>query len=179
MKVLRVAFCVLVVLGSGSFSVAEVQADDADALSGASALLPQHHASGRTGPTYTLDELEQMALVGNPEIRVAAEHLSFVEAHVPSAGALDDPMFMYRGWQVPLSQPWNYNAAQNMFMISQTLPGRGKRPLRTSLAEADVTEAKAVLNAVRLDVRSRVQKAFYDLLRAEDGLRIHDQHIDV
>src|SRR5215469_16246082 len=179
MKVLRVAFCVLVVLGSGSFSVAEVQADDADVLSGASALLPQHHASGRTGPAYTLDELEQMALVGNPEIRVAAEHLSFVEAHVPSAGALDDPMFMYRGWQVPLSQPWNYNAAQNMFMVSQTLPGRGKRGLRTSVAESGVAEAKAALEATRLDVRIRVRKAFYDLLRAEDGLHIHDEHVDI
>lgn len=30
---------------------------------------------------------------------------------------------MYRGWQVPLRQPWNYNTAQNMFMLSQTLPG--------------------------------------------------------
>jgi len=179
MKALRVAFCVLVVLGSVRLSAAELQADDAGVLSGASALLPQHHASGRTGPAYALDELEQMALVGNPEIRVAAEHLSFVEAQVPSAGALDDPMFMYRGWQVPLSQPWNYNAAQNMFMVSQTLPGRGKRGLRTSVAESGVAEAKAALDATRLDVRIRVRKAFYDLLRAEDGLRVHDQHIDI
>src|SRR6516225_2078568 len=179
MKALRVVFCVLVVLGSICFSVAELQAGDADALSGAAALLPQHHASGRSGPTYTLDELEQMALVGNPEIRVAAEHLSYVEAHVPSAGALDDPSFMYRGWGVPLSQPWNYNAAQNMFMVSQTWPGRGKRALRTSVAEADVREEKAALDAAKLDVRIRVQRAFYDLLRAEDELRVHDQHTDI
>jgi outer membrane protein TolC len=86
---------------------------------------------------------------------------------------------MYRGWQVPLGQPWNYNAAQNMFMFSQTLPGFGKRSLRTSVAEADVAEAKAALEATRLDVRIRVRKAFYDLLRAEDGLRIHDEHVDI
>jgi outer membrane protein TolC len=86
---------------------------------------------------------------------------------------------MYRGWQVPLRQPWNYNAAQNMFMFSQTLPGFGKRSLRTSVAEADVAEAKAALEATRLDVRIRVRRAFYDLLRAEDGLRIHDEHVDI
>jgi outer membrane protein TolC len=102
-----------------------------------------------------------------------------VEAHVPSAGALDDPFFMYRGWQVPLRQPWNYNAAQNMFMISQTLPGPGKRVLRTNVAQASAAEAKATLDATRLDVRIRVRKAFYDLLRAEDGLRIHDEHVDI
>jgi outer membrane protein TolC len=131
------------------------------------------------GPIYTLDEIERMALVGNPEIRVAARRLGVVEAHVPSAGALDDPFFMYRGWQVPLRQPWNYNAAQNMFMISQTLPGPGKRVLRTNVAQASAAEAKATLDATRLDVRIRVRKAFYDLLRAEDGLRIHDEHVDI
>ena len=107
-------------------------------------LLPQHHVFA-TGPALTLDEIERMALIGSPEIRVAVRKLAVVQAHVPTAGALDDPSFMYRGWQVPLRQPWNYNAAQNMFMLSQTLPGFGKRPLRTSVAEADVAEAKAAL----------------------------------
>jgi outer membrane protein TolC len=179
MKNLRIAFYALMLLGPAYFFADPLQAEDTNSLSGAAALLPQHQASGVTGPTYTLDELEQMALAGNPEIRVAAEHLSLVEAHIPSAGALDDPMFMYRGWQVPLSQPWNYNAAQNMFMVSQTLPGRGKRGLRTIVAESGVAEAKAALDATRLDVRIRVRKVFYDLLRAEDGLRVHDQHIDI
>jgi outer membrane protein TolC len=66
-----------------------------------------------------------------------------------------------------------------MFMVSQTWPGRGKRALRTSVAEADVAEAKAALDATKLDVRIRVQKAFFDLLRAEDELRVHDQHTDI
>ena len=141
-------------------------------------LLPQHHAVP-TGPALTLDEIERMALIGNPEIRVVARRLAVIQAHVPTAGALEDPSFMYRGWQVPLTQPWNYNAAQNMFMFSQTLPGFGKRSLRTGVAEADVAEAKAAVEATRLDVRIRVRKAFYDLLRAEDGLRIHDEHVDI
>jgi outer membrane protein TolC len=51
--------------------------------------------------------------------------------------------------------------------------------LRTSVAEGDVAQAKAALEATRLDVRIRVQKAFYDLLRAEDGLRIHDEHVSI
>jgi outer membrane protein, heavy metal efflux system len=141
-------------------------------------LLPQHHPMA-TGPALTLDEIERVALIGNPEIRVAVRRLAVVQAHVPAAGALDDPSLMYRGWQVPLRQPWDYNAAQNMFMLSQTLPGFGKRSLRTSVAEADVAGAKAALEATRLDVRIRVRKAFYDLLRAEDGLRIHDEHVEI
>ena len=179
MKTVHVVFFVFVLLGSVRSSWAEVAVDSSDELSGAAVLLPQHRVSDGTGPTYTLDEVEDMALTGNPEIEVAIRKLVAAEAHGPSAGALDDPSFMYRGWGVPLSQPWNYNAGQNMFMVSQTWPGRGKRALRTSVAEADVAEEKAALDAAKLDVRIRVQRAFYDLLRAEDELRVHDQHTDI
>jgi outer membrane protein, heavy metal efflux system len=179
MKALRVVLCLSFLLGSAILSRAQLPDDSSAKLSTVAMLLPQHHHSDVTGPAYDLDRIEEMALAANPEIRVAVRKLAVVESHVPSAGSLDDPSFMYRGWQVPLGQPWNYNAAQNMFMISQTLSGSGKRGLRTSVAKGDVAEAKAALEATRLDVRIRVRKAFYDLLRAEDGLRIHDQHVDI
>jgi outer membrane protein TolC len=150
-----------------------------DPFPATNALLPQHEHSAGSGPAFTLDEIEQMALLGNPDIRVAVRHLAVVEAHVPTAGALDDPSLMYRGWGVPLRRPWDYNAAQNMFMVSQTFPGFGKRGLRTDLAHSDVAEAKTALDNARLDVRVRVRKAFYDLLRAEDELRIHDGHVAI
>ncbi len=143
------------------------------------AMLPQHHHESSSGPAYTLDEVEQMALTGNPEIQVAVRQVAVAEAHVPSAGTLDDPMLGFRSWGVPLRQPWNYNAAQNMFMITQTFPGFGKRGLRTEVAKTDVSAAKAALDNVRLDVRVRVRKAFYDLLRAQDELSIHDEHIAI
>jgi outer membrane protein TolC len=88
-------------------------------------------------------------------------------------------MAMYRGWGVPLNQPWNLNQAQNMFSISQTFPGRGKRDLRTDVAESSVDEAKANLEQVRLEIRVRVHKAFDDLLLTDDEMRIHDQHLAI
>ena len=150
-----------------------------DAFPTADALLPQHHDSAASGFVLTLDEIETMALADNPEIHVAARQFAVLEARVPAAGALDDPCLQYRGWGVPLSQPWNYNAAQNMFMLGQTFPGRGKRGLRTDIARTDVTEAKAALENTRLEVRVRVRKAFYDLLRTQDELRIHDEHVSI
>lgn len=177
MKILRVFVCTYLLWGGGCLLRGQT-APNGNSPTDIAELLPQHHAVA-TGPALTLDEIERIALIENPEIRVAARRLAVVEAHTPVAGALDDPSLMYRGWQVPLRQPWNDNAAQNMFMLSQTLPGFGKRSLRTSVAQADVAEAKAALEATRLDVRIRVRKAFYDLLRAEDGLRIHDEHVDI
>src|SRR5208337_222740 len=130
-------------------------------------------------PALTLGEIERMALADNPEIHVSARRVSMAEAHVPTTGKLDDPQFMLRNWQVPLSKPWDLNAAQNMLMLSQSLPGRGKRPLETSIAQSDVTVAKDELESARLQVRVEVRKAFFDLLLAQEEMRIHDQHVDI
>jgi outer membrane protein TolC len=175
MRVSVAALCVLVAAMPARVSRAESPAKR-DVLANFAALLEEHPHPGASTPALTLDDVERIALSVNPEIEVAVRRVVVAEAHVPVAGALDDPSVMYRGWGVPLQQPWDYNTAQNMFSISQTLPGRGKRALRTSVAESDVDVAKAQLDEVRLEVRVRVHKAFDDLLRAGDELRIHDEH---
>lgn len=138
-----------------------------------------HRQEAMQSPAMTLDEVERIALAANPEIEVAARRVAVTKAHVPSVGALDDPMAMYRGWGVPLQKPWDFNMAQNMFSMSQTLPGSGKRALRTSVAESDVDEAKANLDQVRLEVQVNVRKAFNDLLLAQDESKIHDEHVNI
>jgi len=180
------AFCVLAVVGSAASACAQAPVPT-DSLASLSALINEHsgehsgehHGEEASGPAMTLEEAERLALAANPEIAVAARRVAIAEAHVPIAGALDDPMAMYRGWGVPLSQPWNYNQAQNMFSISQTFLGPGKRDLRTSAAESDVDVAKDNLEQVRLDVQVRVHKVFDDLLLTDDEMRIHDQHLAV
>ncbi len=168
---MKALYVVPLLAALGLFAAAE------EPFPAAEALLPQHEHVAASGPTLTLDEVERIALLNNPEIHVAVRRVAVLEAHVPAAGALDDPSLMYRGWQVPLRQPWNYNAAMNMLSVSQTLPGFGKRGLRNDIAQSEVTEAKAALDAARLDIRIRVRKAFYDLLRTDDELRVHDGHV--
>ena len=179
MKSFLAALCVLAVVGSAGIFRAQTPVGS-DGLASLAVLIGgqdgEHHEAEDSGPALTLDEAERIALATNPEIEVAARRVAVAQAHVPAAGALDDPMAMYRGWGVPLNQPWNYNQAQNMFSISQTFPGRGKLALRTSVAESSVDEAKADLEQVRLDVRVRVHKAFDDLLLADDEMQIHRQH---
>jgi outer membrane protein TolC len=150
-----------------------------DGLAEFATLFQEQRTPEASGPALTLDEVERIALARNPEIEVAVRRVAIAEAHVSGAGSLDDASVMYRGWGVPLEQPWDYNSAQNMFSISQTLPGRGKLALRTSIAQSDVDVAKAQLNQVRLEVRVRVRKAFDDLLLADDEMQIHNQHVDI
>jgi len=178
MKALITACCFLAFAQATCVAVAETPTDS-NILANFATLFEVHNRAEASGPALTLEDVERMALVRNPDIAVAVRRVAIAEAHIPAAGALDDPSVMYRGWGVPLQQPWNYNAGQNMFSISQTLPGRGKRALRTSVAESSVDVAKAQLEEVRLEVRVRVHKAFDDLLRADDELRIHDQHVGI
>ncbi len=177
MKILISVFCILV---AGVPGASRAQAPtETDGLSAIAALFEQHHEPEASSPALTLDEVERIALAENPEIAAAARRVAIAQAHVPAAGALDDPVAMYRGWGVPLEKPWDYNAAQTMFSVSQTLPGAGKRALRANVAESNVDVARAQLEQVRLEVRVRIHKAFDDLLLAQDELRIHDQHVDI
>jgi outer membrane protein TolC len=178
MKSILVALCVLAGIASAAVSAAQTPAGS-DGLAGFAALFQQTPRTEAAGPALTLDDVERMALARNPEIEVAARRVATAEAHVPAAGALDDPTAMYRGWSIPLQQPWDFNDAQNMFSISQTFPGSGKRALRTSVAESDVEVAKAQLDEARLEVRARAHKAFDDLLLADDEMRIHDEHVKI
>ena len=138
----------------------------------------QHQAASTTTPK-TLAELQEVAMHANPQVRIAVRRVSVAEARQPGAGALDDPMFMYRDWGTPLKQPWNLNQAQNMFMYTQALPGPGKRALRSEIAGKEIETAKVELETVRRDVSLRVSRAFYDLLRNRDEMRIHDEQFGI
>lgn len=178
MKFLVSAFYIFLLIAPGDICRAQA-AGIGESLSRLAALLEDRPPTNASGSALTLDDVERIALARNPEIEVAARRVAIAEAHVPTGGALDDPTAMYRGWGVPLQQPWNYNDAQNMFSVSQTLPGPGKRGLRTGVAESDVAESKAELEQVRLEVQVRVQKAFDDMLLANDELQIHEQHVGI
>ncbi|HEX3986938.1 MAG TPA: TolC family protein [Acidobacteriaceae bacterium] len=178
MKALAAFLCLSAVCSSAPVLRAQTSAS-ADALPNFEAVFPLQPEAQPTGPPLTLSQIERMALLRNPEIAVAARRVVMAEAIVPAAGALDDPQAGYRGWGVPLSQPWDYNQAQNMFMVTQALPGPGKPSLRTSVANSDVSEAKEELAEMHLRVRVEVRKAFYSLLEAQDELRIHDEHVEI
>lgn len=176
MKTLFAVLCLFAVFAGRS----EAQPQGAnDPLAGFSAIVDAPKSPEQLTLALTLDEIERIALAENPEIHVAARKVAMAESHVPTTGKLDDPQFMLRNWQVPLNKPWDLNAAQNMLMIGQALPGPGKRPLQTSIAQSDVTVAQDELESVRLRVRVGVRKAFFDLLLAQEEMRIHDQHVDI
>lgn len=178
MKFVAFTGIVLSLVSLADASWGQARAGD-DAFGQIASLLSGPSSSDTGVDSLTLDEAERIAMEANPEIAVAARRVAMARAHIQAAGALDDPMAMYRGWGVPLKRPWDYNAAQNMFSLSRTFVNGTTRNLRTSVAQADVDQAQANLDAVRLDVRIKVRKAYFDLLASQDEIRIHGQHVAI
>ena len=143
MKTLFIALCSLAILAPANSSVAQTP-DASGQLAAFNAFIDSPKPPDAFTPALALDEIERIALAENPEIHVAVRKVSMAEAHVPTTGKLDDPQFMIRNWQVPLSKPWDYNAAQNMLMLRQSLPGPGKRTLQTTIAQSGQTVASAM-----------------------------------
>ena len=137
----------------------------------------QHPSRIAPAPAMTLDEMEALALRNSPEIKLAARRVALAESQVGPAGTLEDPSFTYRGWGVPLRRPWDANRAQNMFMVSQALPGAGKRGLQKEIARQDVGTARAQLEARKREVAAQLRLAYFDLLRIRHELRLHEEHL--
>src|SRR5215468_8947152 len=138
-------------------------------------VLVQEHQHRRPDiAAMSLAEIEAVALENNPEIRLMEQRLQLSKAGIANSTAIDDPSFMYWAWGTPIQQPWNLNQTQHMFMFSQTIPGSGKRALRFEAAnqQADVSEAE--LDATKLNIAAEVRAQFYELLRNDDELRLHD-----
>src|SRR5262245_24305392 len=135
----------------------------------------QHHRAS-VAP-ISLAEIEAAALQNNPEIRVMRERVTQAKAGIIPATALDDPSFTYQAWGTPLLQPWNLNQTQHMFLYSQTIPGSGKRELRYATASQAVDVVEAELESKKLEVAGQVRAVFFDLLRNNDELRLHDEQI--
>ena len=154
MKALGVFALAIYCTLAASAQNAERAATEPDSLAGTDVLLlpSQEHRHPTTIP-LSLPELESAALANNPEILAAMRRITVVEARRGSAGSLEDPSFMYRGWGTPLSRPWDLNQTQHMFMFSQSLPGGGKRELRTQVADADIDIAKLQVEAKKFGRR--------------------------
>src|SRR5262249_29295322 len=110
-------------------------------------LVQEHEHQAAAVPPITLQEIERAAVENNRDIRIMRERVELAKAGVTPALALDDPSFSYRAWGTPLSEPWNMNQTQHMFMFNQTFPAAGKRELRYQSANQSVDVAEAELEA--------------------------------
>jgi outer membrane protein, heavy metal efflux system len=125
----------------------------------------------------TLPQVEAEAIANNPEIRSLEQQVRIAETRVTTATAIEDPEFEYRAWGTPLLSPWNMNQTQHMFMFSQKVPSRSKRELRYLIASDDAEIQSLAVDAKKTEVAGMVRRAFHQLLRTYDQLRLHHEQV--
>jgi len=130
---------------------------------------------GPTAAPLSVDEAVAEALQANPEIRASVRRLSLAQLKTTTARSLDDPMFMVRDWDTPLSKPWDLNQAQLMFSVQQTFLSKDKRDVRSKVAGDDADAAASDLESTRQEVAAEVRKACADLMRNADERKLLDR----
>jgi cobalt-zinc-cadmium efflux system outer membrane protein len=154
----------LVALGLPAFAQTAISTDGA-------AELPLTHPHGvleATAP-LTLQAALTLALDVNAELSAARYEMQAVEASVLQAGAMPNPSLELA------VEDTRRETRETTVQFSQPIELGGKRNARLNAAERGRDAASAELNAKQADVRAAVITAFFDVLAAQERLRLaHD-----
>jgi hypothetical protein len=93
MKILFAALCGLIILAFSNRTLAQALGT-IDQVGEVQTIVDEPTRPAVSTPALTLDEIERIAAVENPELHVGARKVAMAEAHVPTTGKLDDPQFM-------------------------------------------------------------------------------------
>lgn len=125
----------------------------------------------------TLDEALRIALERSPALAVEQAAVAEAEARLVGAGI----------WQQ--NPEANIEAAARLgpedptadwsVGLAQAFPLGGQRGKRVAAGRAEVMQAQAAREAVRIDVRVRVHQAFLDALLAREALLIEQAHAEL
>ena len=136
--------------------------------------------SARDDPALDLDVLIRVALERNPAIRAAMHRVEAARLRPEQARKLPDPM-LSAGWNssgnpLPGAGLGSEPTANIGVMVTQPVPYPGKRDLRAAVASHDVDAEIQQLEALRLDVRSRVKQAYARLAFAVSGSELLERN---
>lgn len=117
------------------------------------------------GP-LSLDTALTLTLQTNAEVSVATRELDAVQATVTQAGVLPNPELQ------TLAEDRQRNTRTTTVQINQRISLSGKRSARIRAAERSRDIASSDLTATKADIRAGLIAAFFDVLIAQERLRL-------
>ena len=136
---------------------------------------PRHY----DGPPLTLKDALDEALTANPELIALRKQVETMRFKPAQERSLAPPMAEAQIWQWPLNTLNPLNTNMYMFMLTQELPGRGKRSLRAAVAEKDVTLAETDVAVRARQIVDGVKMAYADLFVSRKAVDIHLASVDL
>ena len=128
----------------------------------------------------SLDALVARALERNPLVEAAAARVEAKAAAVVPAGTLMDPMLGFGILNFPLTEP-GFGDFMTMKMVSlgQVIPYPRRLRLRRRIAEAELSAARARLDAARLEVIRETRTAYFEMAFQDRAREILGRNADL
>ncbi len=135
--------------------------------------------SAYEGAPLSLEEAAGIAAAQNLDLVALRRQLDALRLRPAQEGVLPAPMVGVQIWQWPINtlNPWKTNFF--MPMMSQELPGRGKRQLRAAVAQKDVQLASTDVAMREREVARLLNQAYYELVVTRKATEIHQADIDL
>jgi len=124
------------------------------------------------GPPLTLAGAIEEALAKNPELLAVRQQTEVARQRPAQERFLNAPMAEAQIWQWPLNSVNPADTNMYMFMVTQELPGRGKRQLRATIAEKEVALAESDVAIRARDVVNHVKQAYASLFIARKAVDV-------
>lgn len=131
------------------------------------------------GPPLTLKEATDEALAVNPDLVALRKQVEAMRFRPAQERFLAPPTAEAQVWQWPFNTLNPLNTNMYMFMVSQELPGRGKRALREAVAGKDVTLAEMDVTVRARQVVDSVKMAYADLFVSRKAVDIYLSSVDL
>jgi outer membrane protein TolC len=131
------------------------------------------------GPPVTLTELLRVAHEKNPELIALRQLVDVARQRPAQARGLNPPVAQAQIWQWPINSINPATTNMYMFMVSQELPGRGKRDLRAAVAEKDIALAENDVTARARQIVNEIKQAYATLFIARKAIDVHLESVDL
>ena len=131
------------------------------------------------GPPVTLTALLQEAAEKNPDLIALRQQIDVLRHRPAQERGLDPPMAEAQIWQWPINSINPANTNMYMFMVSQALPGRGKRDLRAAVADKDIALAENDVTVRARQIVNDIKQAYSTLFIARKAIDVHLESVDL
>jgi cobalt-zinc-cadmium efflux system outer membrane protein len=138
-----------------------------------------HTEAHPIGPPVAHAELLQEALEKNLDLIALRAQVDVTRQRPAQERFLDAPMAEAQIWQWPFNSINPADTNMYMFMVTQDLPGRGKRQLRATVAEKDIALAEGDIAIRARDVVNQIKQAYASLYIARKAISVHLDSVEL
>jgi outer membrane protein TolC len=139
-------------------------------------------SASESKPAENLPALIDSALANNPELKSSQARWRMYVGKARQAGALEDPMFMFKLQNMLVREPFAFNKdpqSSKVIGISQQLPFWGKRAIRQEVAHYEAESYMWTIEERKLELARMIKETWYQIWSVDKGLEVVDKNLQL